>query len=437
MGSVPQDPTSRILVDMSRHSPRDIIHWLNQTLKGEEGGTLHVIVPLLEDASFWQNLQRLSHNVKLILKPQPDLGPSEQPSAACLSRYKSLDFVGILATAPSRTIERLVKRTPRPDIFVHEQDINEEFWHYLNSVSRTPLPAYVDLLIDPLQPLTQDLGLEVYANFEKDKAKYSQYNHAIEMALEDLHLSKPSLRILVIGPGRGPLLEMAMALGNPEDDIVAVERNTKCRDILESKIQNKTNVELRFQDVRDIPDANSFDLVVSELLGSFGCNEACPEILQIFSSSTAVMIPQECRSWLQPIYTPLPIVGERPYLVQLSTYREESEAQQVFEDVYPGQNSLNRAKTLSFQAPHSCNALLGYFEATLYGPYRIGILPSVAKDEYCSSWFPMLFPIPRTAGSFDVEFERVSTDSAMYYEWGNKWRRNKEGKEYQVRLKSN
>ena len=61
-------------------------------------------------------------------------------------------------------------------------------------------------MIDPLQPLKDNLSLGIYEVFETDTVKYEQYEKAIFRALKDIDL--PCVKILVIGPGRGPLIDI-------------------------------------------------------------------------------------------------------------------------------------------------------------------------------------------------------------------------------------
>lgn len=367
-----------------------------------------VIVPMVEDLRYWAVLRDSS--VGIILRAGP-------VASSYLDRYKVLLYSGVLAVSRCPEVVYLSTKSTRPDILVHEQDVTELLLKFLDSAARSELPPCSDMLIDPLQPLTQNLGLEVYETFEKDSVKYAQYEFAIDLAIQDLRLGQKKLKILVVGPGRGPLLKLVMQFASEDDTVVAVERNPKCKDTLLALAEQWSGrVELLFQDARDLADMELYDLVVSELLGSFGCNEAAPEILVGFSS--ALTIPQDYRSWVQPIYTDV-LKGDeaRPYLASLNSYYSVGEPQLVFE--FDDDKRLNRCTSLSFSGDEldRANALLGFFDATLYGPYRIGILPSMPTTDYCASWFPLLMPIGVQHYPISVTIERKSTDQRLWYEW--------------------
>ncbi|OBA21353.1 PRMT5-domain-containing protein, partial [Metschnikowia bicuspidata var. bicuspidata NRRL YB-4993] len=285
------------------------------------------------------------------------------------------------------------------------------------------LAPFSDMLIDPLQPLSVDMELDVYETFEKDRTKYRQYELAVEMAVSDLSHIHDRLNILVIGPGRGPLIEIVMKFARKADKVTAVEKNPKCFPTLIRLCgQWPTNVELVLGDVRYMgrPKLASFHLVVSELLGSFACNEAAPEILSVFRGLSPVMIPQEMRSFIQPVYADLGTNTwpRRPYVAKLNSCFPACEPAAIFEFVYPGENALQKTQNVTFHSKTAevANALCGYFEACLYGPYRIGIVPGQSRLEYCDSWFPMLFPIPTTELPLSVRFLRQSL-ATVTYQW--------------------
>lgn len=80
--------------------------------------------------------------------------------------------------------------------------------------------GYEDFLQFPLQPLADNLEAAVYEVFEKDPIKYDQYQLAIQKALEDrvpedIRGSEGvSQTVMVLGAGRGPLVQAAINAGN-------------------------------------------------------------------------------------------------------------------------------------------------------------------------------------------------------------------------------
>lgn len=384
-----------------------------------------VIVPIIEDTQFFSMLRDIfSLDVEgpgLILELQNNI------SKPTLCRYKCLKYIAIYLSSSEAILDYqiadLLKKSSSPALLL-SQEVNAskpyEFWV---SLSKQCVPSHSDMFIDPLQPLAVDMELDVYETFERDSTKYAQYEFAIEMALSDLSQAQDLLEILIIGPGRGPLLEMVMKYVRSCDKVVAVEKNVKCHLVLAELCEKwPENVNLVKGDVRCLSRAQigKFDLVVSELLGSFGCNEAAPEILDIFRDFSPVIIPQEVRSYIQPIYTDLSTEAcmNRPYLAKLNSYYAICEPIEMFRFGYPGKNDLTQEKTMVFNAEKSeiSNALYGYFEADLYGPYRIGIFPKQGHLEYCKSWFPILFPVYPTKFPILLKFERKS-ESTVTYKW--------------------
>ncbi|QBM89537.1 protein arginine N-methyltransferase 5 [Metschnikowia aff. pulcherrima] len=388
-----------------------------------------LIVPIIDDLSHYRELRDNSENLRN--GPQYVLELRSPVSFLTLRRYKCLRYMAIYAESKDHMdkislyemASELARKSSRPALLISTGLRAAQPYLFWRSLSEPKIEPYSDMLIDPLQPLSVDMNLDVYETFERDRTKYEQYELAIELAISDLGHMHNRLHILVIGPGRGPLLEMVMKHARADDKVVAIEKNSKCHPVL-LNICNRwpQNVELIAGDVRALDRSvlGTFDLVVSELLGSFGCNEAAPEILDVFREFSPVIIPQEFRSFAQPIYTNLNIdlASSRPYLIKLNSFYPVGEIAEVFEFLYPGKNNLNRQKGVHFMSGsgETANAIYGYFEAVLYGPYKIGILPEQSSLEYCTSWFPVLFHIHKTDLPMLVIFQRTST-CALSYTW--------------------
>lgn len=369
-----------------------------------------------EDVELWYSLR----HARATYGPSIDflIKLREKVSKSCLKRYKCLQYSAILLLGDSYDqAHYLLSKPQTPHLIIdHELALKKpvEFWQKL----ATPkIQAGLDLLIDPLQPLANDMDLVVYSTFQTDEIKYTQYDCAIEMAISDLRISRKKLRVLIIGAGQGPLLESALKYSIPTDQIIVVEKNKKCSAALKAISDQHENVSLRFCDIREVEDIENYDLVISELLGSFGCNEACPEILQKFVKREIIMIPQSYKSFVHPIYTGLNLTKiTRPYLINLCSSFASQNPSEAFEFEHPKRNQLNQRFQKIFSGPprETANALCGYFEATLYGPFKIGNAPHLNRLEKCDSWFPIVFPIQEQAFPLIVEVSRVSAYDLTY-----------------------
>lgn len=218
---------------------------------------------------------------------------------------------------------------------------------------------YLDHLQTPLQPLGDDLEFSTYEVFEKDPIKYRNYQFAIELAIRDKILSTPSnslepldleqktkygesythfITIFVLGAGRGPLVRhslLAVENSNQQSQlqqqhtklkpiIVAIEKNPSAVLFLNSLKQKEgwtddtvLVVESDMRYLRTHPIIQSLtrgkeatagiaDIIVSELLGSFGDNELSPECLDSveksgFMKQDCVSIPQKYTSFIAPV----------------------------------------------------------------------------------------------------------------------------------------
>ncbi|VWU52815.1 protein arginine N-methyltransferase 5, putative, partial [Hepatocystis sp. ex Piliocolobus tephrosceles] len=205
---------------------------------------------------------------------------------------------------------------------------------------------YWDYLQLPMQPLKDNLTSQVYEIFEKDKKKYEQYEKAINMYFEDelrrrerdkIECGKKDdfsiecdrtktetfdnkndytssynqeFVIFVVGAGRGPLVDCTInALEKnkiKKYEIYAIEKNDNVIVILKNRALKARwkNVKVVNSDMRQLKIKKKADLIVSELLGSFGDNELFPECLdgvQHYLKKNGISIPKNCVSYLEPI----------------------------------------------------------------------------------------------------------------------------------------
>ena len=125
----------------------------------------------------------------------------------------------------------------------------------------------------------------IYEIFEKDPIKYSQYEEAIYSCLVDFTKldTERVFVVMVVGAGRGPLVSRCISAAkrsNVEIKLFAIEKNPNAVKMLfkfnynrlENKNKNEWNgkVSVVHTDMRFWDTEEKADLLVSELLGSFG-----------------------------------------------------------------------------------------------------------------------------------------------------------------------
>ena len=325
--------------------------------------------------------------------------------------------------------------------------------------------GYQDYLQAPLQPLTTDLESITYEVFETDPIKYSWYQRAIEFALKDWSAQSKSTSsldgsvvIAVVGSGRGPLVTRVLDASRTTGikvTVWAIEKNPNAIVILEQhnrddwdNVVTVVNSDMRSWSgpTRSNMYNGNVDILVSELLGSFGDNELSPECLdgaqKVLNPKDGISIPNRYSSYLTPISAPrlhaeinIRAISERkahetPYVVMLhaidylskgiegSAEAEEENTkpniQLVWSFNHPNpslnlqtdqkndENSHNsRYAHLEYECGNRgvCHGLAGYFEAVLYegnaGRVELSTNPlsMETKSKDMISWFPIYFPL--------------------------------------------
>ncbi|XP_065886445.1 protein arginine N-methyltransferase 5-like isoform X2 [Dysidea avara] len=272
--------------------------------------------------------------------------------------------------------------------------------------------GYEDYLQCPLQPLMDNLESQTYEVFEKDPVKYSQYQKAIYEALldrvsQDEAATKIRLRNLQLEEW-----------GN---DVTVVS----C-------------------DMRKWQAPEKADIMVSELLGSFGDNELSPECLdgaQSFLKHDGISIPCSYTSYVVPISSPklhadltsteIKQKGnenfyEMLYVVRLKNVHFLSDVQPCFTFVHPKKDiPTNNERFCCLKFPVTTNSTVhgfaGFFDAVLYNQINISIAPAnYSKGMF--SWFPVYIPIKNpfyVKNGQDITFNiwRVVTEAKVWYEW--------------------
>ncbi|KJA22882.1 hypothetical protein HYPSUDRAFT_66634 [Hypholoma sublateritium FD-334 SS-4] len=328
--------------------------------------------------------------------------------------------------------------------------------------------GYQDFLQAPLQPLMDNLPSVTYQTFEQDPVKYAQYEEAMYHAFLD-HPPNERLVVCVAGAGRGPLVARcfkALDRSKREASVIVVEKNPNAFVTLQQRqhAEWKNKVTLCFGDMRVIDVPEKADILVSELLGSFGDNELSPECLDgavRFLKPTGISIPSSYTAHLAPLSssklynearsTKNEKSLETPYVVMFQAVNILSgtkatadnrcgpQVQECWEFEHPRRdavldsrglpftNSHNaRSAKLRFYIPHAgiLHGLAGYFEAVLYGNIGLSIHPQrkdqVSKDML--SWFPLFFPFKEplylpSNSELQVSIWRLTNDRQVWYEW--------------------
>ncbi|XP_050364121.1 protein arginine N-methyltransferase 1.5 [Argentina anserina] len=313
--------------------------------------------------------------------------------------------------------------------------------------------GYRDFLQAPLQPLMDNLEAQTYETFEKDTTKYIQYERAIAKALQDRVPDEKSSTVttvlMVVGAGRGPLVRASLQAAEETGrklKVYAVEKNPNAVITLHSlvKLEGWENiVSIISSDMRHWDAPEKADILVSELLGSFGDNELSPECLdgaQKFLKDDGISIPSSYTSFIHPvtaskIYNDVKMHKdvahfETAYVVKLHNIARLAPPQPVFTFIHPNRSidkSNSRYTKLKFDIPGDTGSTMvhgfaGYFDSTLYKDIHLGIEPSTSTPNMFS-WFPIFFPL-RTpvclspGASLEVHFWRCCSPSKVWYEWG-------------------
>lgn len=315
----------------------------------------------------------------------------------------------------------------------------------------TPLFYCEDLLQLPLQPLRDNLMACVYNVFEKDPVKYTQYQKALHSAIIDKKVKK--IVIAVIGAGRGPLVKASLRaadLAAVDVLVYAVEKNKSAIPTLMLYKNNVwgDSVQVVHSDGREWDPPEKCDIMVSELLGSFGDNELSPECLdgaQKCLKDDGISIPYEYSSYLRPVmshklYSQIMSEAEfdvscvsqskdaafEQFYVLLQPYSyKPTKAKKLFTFNHPIKDlpSNSRYKFLEFEmtSDMQLHGFSGYFDALLYKDITISIEPSTHSDGMFS-WFPVYFPIKNTmlvksGDIITVHFWRCCNEQKVWYEW--------------------
>lgn len=209
----------------------------------------------------------------------------------------------------------------RHDVFDDDDRIEVQYRNYLQS---------------PLQPLADNLESTTYETFENDTVKYDVYENSLYRAFldkkkygrffqtkesnlnekdEDTQMKEERaddpIVVMYFGAGRGPLIRRALQAAKKADvdiRVIALDKNpnaivTLRNMIIDENLEDK--VTLFAGDMRKISIGEmQGDILMSELLGSFGDNELSPECLNAcekFLKKGGIYIPYSYTNYILPL----------------------------------------------------------------------------------------------------------------------------------------
>lgn len=273
--------------------------------------------------------------------------------------------------------------------------------------------GFEDNLRFPLQPMKDDLDTSTYEVFERDPAKYQLYQNAIEAAVLDKvpddEIDTKTLIVMIVGAGRGPLVRATINVRirtKRKIKIIVVEKNQNAIVTLSSMMQHywkEDDITLISQDMRLMKLEEKADIIVSELLGSFGDNELSPECLdgaQQHLKPDGISIPCDSVTYLRPVMTMRnlqqvlsknrnlvkekslyhPLI-EVNWLVFLSSVYYIDQPKELWRFDHPNlseviDNQRNSKLNFTSKIDSVLHGFAGYFTSKLYKDIEISILPS-------------------------------------------------------------
>ncbi|KAI5642510.1 PRMT5 arginine-N-methyltransferase domain-containing protein [Phthorimaea operculella] len=409
----------------------------------------------------------------------------------------------LVVSMVERDAQVIVSGAKRSNIEFYLQYLYQ-LWQRRRNPAEDPMLSYArgweDYLQTPLQPLADNLDTHTYNVFEKDPVKYDQYQKAIVKALislqtkqapEDKSESKKSdseaevteivgsedqkkeekphgpFTVMVLGAGRGPLVRAtlnAADITNSNVKVIVVEKNPCAVVVLAAQVREiwrDRDVTLIPGDMRHIDLSPKADIIVSELLGSWGDNELSPECLDGAAGllkPDGISIPCEYRSFVAPISSARlwgaakasPAIGtnnnpdknlETLWVVYMQNKHNIADTKLAFTFNHPAKGAKDhegneltdyrdlpltdnrRSETISWTVTQDnvMHGFGGYFDCTLFGDEMISIVPDTHSPGMIS-WFPVFIPIKtplRVARgeTITATFWRCRDSRRVWYEW--------------------
>jgi protein arginine N-methyltransferase 5 len=357
----------------------------------------------------------------------------------------------VLPTGLSQTVFYFMQNINCGVAVVPSENVNPMCYsNYINQIANSVdnyLIKYANVFSLPLQPLQDNLSSATYELFESDPAKYVLYQKAIEGALIEIPGGKSrKVVVLIVGAGRGPLVNCAIKAGKKigrKLQLFVVEKNPNAIVTLSSRIDDewsKEDVTLISKDMREVELEEKADILVSEMLGSFGDNELSPECLdgaQKLLKPGGISIPCDSVAYLQPIMSkPLFLHlasrtlkdSHRNWLGLLKNAYFIDDAKEAWRFVHPNHVEVidnERSTSLQFTAKLDCvlHGFTGYFTSKLFKDIQLSIHPE-SHTPGMFSWYSIIFPLPTPCRlTKDEKFtlsiwRRVEANVKVWYEYG-------------------
>lgn len=338
----------------------------------------------------------------------------------------------------------------------------------MSSSQPDKMRSNIPQLMSPLKPHSENLTNSIYSIFETDVTKYEKYGEAIRKATLSIigrrQGSNERIIILVAGAGRGPLVSQVFNICEKLEilskvKVIALEKNPQAFLYLQKRNFEHWNnkVTLIHEDMTTWKSNDKIDMCISELLGSFGCNELSPECLwnieRNHSKRDTIFIPQSYTSSIAPITCPLlyqklkfqdETYLEEPWVMHNIPYNILSNrVHELWSFEHPRENKnssldiFNRNNTIEFKIKHrsEIHGIVGYFNTKLYEDIEISIIPDHTNVVHLDgnetnqretsnlfSWSPMVFPLKEPLLINDdtevsVMFNRRMNGKRVWYEW--------------------
>ncbi|KAL9400588.1 hypothetical protein Peur_009549 [Populus x canadensis] len=246
------------------------------------------------------------------------------------------------------------------------------------------LPFNTGLRRHPLRPYLDYVGFL----FRSMDPIPEQYQRAISKALLDrVPDEEASAVTVVVGAGRRPLVRTSLQAAEETGHklkVYAVEKNPNAVVTLHSLVKLEgweDIVTIISCDMRYWDAPEKADILVSELLGSFGDNELSPECLDGAQSYTSFIQPVTAAKLYNDVKSHKDLVHfETAYVVKLPDVARLAPSQTITQ---PTKKSNQRYKRLQFEIPCDTGSAMvhgfaGHFDAKLYKDVHLGIEPSTA-----------------------------------------------------------
>jgi protein arginine N-methyltransferase 5 len=296
------------------HAPQDTWDWWNRfRLMANSSSKINLCLVVSDELpAETEVLRRLGEPIKTVSVPT-SLFLTNKEGYPVLARHHQM----LIRRFVHLDIQIIVRGPARGHDVKHFQQYLEHLYQQvpLGDPLQQFARGYEDYLQCPLQPLMDNLESQTYEVFEKDPVKYSEYQAAMMQALTDMvpeaELESRVVTLMVVGAGRGPLVRAALNASQNSGRkirVFAVEKNPNAVVTLQQQQLEDwgDKVTVISSDMRDWnpPEEDFADILVSELLGSFGDNELSPECLdgaQKFLKPGGISIPCSYTSFLGPL----------------------------------------------------------------------------------------------------------------------------------------